>query len=410
MTKFENIQRKYTREYIEDLYYNKKLTKTKIAQKCKLSAWMINKLFEYYNIQCRSYSEAARLQPKQLLKHYGHDLDTKDGLEKIYNKYSCSQICKKFNINAQLLYRRLKKFNIPTKLKPHQRITKNELKNLYYNKKMSQAKIAQAYNVSKYTITKLFKLYRLKGRTFSEASKLRSKIISSQMQKQWADPKYIAKMSNGYDSIKQKMAHMSRRQLSRVSSTQKILYSILDDLGIPYESEKTIGWWIYDCYLPKHNIIIECQDDYWHSLKKTKIRDKAKATYLEEYYPHIQLKHIWEHEFLCRDRVTELIKYWTKIYKFQQIDFNLKDVNINIISDNSAKLFIAKYHYYGKIGKNSTKFGAYIDNKLIAVCCFASITRNETATRLEVIRNARINQILYTSIISKEEFQHMVNI
>ena len=56
----------------------------------------------------------------------------------------------------------------------------------------------------------------------------------------------------------------------------------LDTLGIAYEFQKIIGRCIVDYYLPEHNIVIECDGDYWHSLPKNKARDKKRDRWLIE--------------------------------------------------------------------------------------------------------------------------------
>ena len=319
-----------------------------------------------------------------ILKHFGPELDTKEGLEKFYYSTGCAEICKKLNINAKLLYRRLQEFGIPPKNKPTYDaiLTKEWFEENYYKNKLSISELAKKVNISTKTILILFKKHQIKARSFSEAGKLRSSIIRSQMKKQWSDPNYIKKMTGNYSSIKEKMAILSQNQLGKVSKIQTILYSILDDLKIKYEPEKIIGFWTYDCFIPDHNLIIECQGDYWHKQKEAQVCDQTKATYLERYFPQYKLKHIWEHEFMCKDRIIKLIKYWTGIDKPELIDFNFQDIVIKEVSDEDAKLFIAKYHYFGRIGRNSVKYGAFLGDMLVAVCTFASITRRESATRI----------------------------
>lgn len=323
--------------------------------------------------------KSVLLGNKMLLKFFGPELDTKAGLEKLYYSHSSAEICRMFNINGRLLYRRLKRFRIKIKGLTTTKITKEYLVDLYNNRQLSREGIVKTTGLSRATIDRLFRKYSIHGRNFREASLLRSNLIQEQMRKQWSDPSYRKKMMGNYSSIKEKMAFLSQNQLGKISSIQKILYSILNDLNIKYEPEKIIGFWTYDCYLPDYNLIIECQGDYWHSMNKARINDTAKATYLEKYFPDLRIKHIWEHEFMCKNRIIDLIKYWTDKKKVEMIDFNFSGVIINEIDDEEAKLFISKYHYFGRIGRSSTKYGAYVNDTLVAVCCFASITRTETA-------------------------------
>jgi hypothetical protein len=256
---------------------------------------------------------------------------------------------------------------------------------------MSKPELAKKAGVSIATINKSFKQYNIKGRSFREASLLRSNKIQRRMKELWQDQSYVKKMIGKYDTVKEKMAYLANDQLGKPSSIQLILYSILDDLKIKYEIEKIIGFWTYDCILPDHNLIIECQGEYWHKKDKAKINDQAKATYLERYFPHLKLKHIWEHEFHCKDRIVDLIKYWTGS-GWNPIDFSFDDVEIIHITDDEARKFVAKYHYFGRIGKNSIRYGVKLGNDLIAVCAFSTITRKESADKLG-IKTAEIREL-----------------
>ena len=50
----------------------------------------------------------------------------------------------------------------------------------------------------------------------------------------------------------------------------------LNELGITYEPQVMFGDFCVDFLLPKHNIIIECDGNYWHSSLYAKNRDKIK--------------------------------------------------------------------------------------------------------------------------------------
>ena len=96
------------------------------------------------------------------------------------------------------------------------------------------------------------------------------------------------------------------------------------------ESIKTkIGYHQFDCLVPKqetltHNLLIECDGDYWHSLPKVIRRDKAKFTYIDKYFKDShEIFYIFEHEFYTQDRVINRLKAKLGI-DLQQIDFNFK--------------------------------------------------------------------------------------
>lgn len=108
--------------------------------------------------------------------------------------------------------------------------------------------------------------------------------LSVSSKKAWADKQY-----------RSKQAVNRANQSGKISNIQEILYSILDDLGIKYyreyenkpnNSQCIIGPYNFDCVVPrdgKPDLLIECQGNYWHSLKSSIRNDKAKATYVEKY-------------------------------------------------------------------------------------------------------------------------------
>lgn len=59
-----------------------------------------------------------------------------------------------------------------------------------------------------------------------------------------------------------------------------IVEKLLQSLGIEFEAQKPIGWYVVDFYIPSKNLVVECDGDYWHSIPKVKVRDGQKDTYL----------------------------------------------------------------------------------------------------------------------------------
>ncbi len=65
------------------------------------------------------------------------------------------------------------------------------------------------------------------------------------------------------------------------TSIEKKVYSELIKRGFLFEKQKLInGKFLVDAYIPKLNLVIEADGDYWHSLDRVKKRDKAKNAYL----------------------------------------------------------------------------------------------------------------------------------
>lgn len=101
--------------------------------------------------------------------------------------------------------------------------------------------------------------------------------------------------------------------------------SILDELHIKYEEEKTLSYWNFDVYLIDYNIYIEIDGDYWHSnpkiypngpkTKSQKInytRDISKNKYCQK--NNIELYRFWESDILSsRENIICILKKLLKL-------------------------------------------------------------------------------------------------
>ena len=196
----------------------------------------------------------------------------------------------------------------------------------------------------------------------------------------WQDLEYRAKMA------------VIRAAQPRVSSIQTLLYSILDDLNVRYyreyldkpaDKECQIGPWNFDCVVPTATklLLIECQGEYWHSLKENSARDKAKASYITNNLSgKYELKYLWEHEFSCQDKIRETLKYWLGLSKQEQVDYDLNVVDIRLSPASDYRLLLGKYHYLPNAGRGGLAYGAYLGDVLIAVCVFSPLIRQNIDT------------------------------
>lgn len=66
------------------------------------------------------------------------------------------------------------------------------------------------------------------------------------------------------------------------SSLEMIIRQQLQSLNETFEQEKRFGRFRADFYLPKRNLIIECDGEYWHMTQKIKLRDQRKNKLLQE--------------------------------------------------------------------------------------------------------------------------------
>lgn len=221
-----------------------------------------------------------------------------------------------------------------------------------------------------------------KRRLASNSSKARCTIevkekIREQSKRIWKDLNY-----------KRVQAEQRSRQSFAISSIQKHLYEMLDDLKIAYyreyddkpnDPETVIGPYNFDCVIPRPGLptlLIECHGDYWHSSEKTVRKDEQKQSYITNNFKgQYELKTIWEHEFKCKDKVHELLKYWLGITEYELATFSFADLSIRQIQVKEANTLLDKYHYLSGCGRGGIIYGAYQSDSLVAVCSFSTLIR-----------------------------------
>ena len=62
---------------------------------------------------------------------------------------------------------------------------------------------------------------------------------------------------------------------------EKIVASLLDELGIAYEVQVPIGKYCADFLIPEQGLVVECDGTYWHSKSGAAARDARKDLYLQ---------------------------------------------------------------------------------------------------------------------------------
>lgn len=73
------------------------------------------------------------------------------------------------------------------------------------------------------------------------------------------------------------------KDFKQFTSIEKMVYQELRERGLLFEKQKLInGKFIVDAYIPSLNLIIEADGNYWHSLDKTRRKDKAENAYLKK--------------------------------------------------------------------------------------------------------------------------------
>lgn len=101
-------------------------------------------------------------------------------------------------------------------------------------------------------------------------------------------------------------------QRANPSSIEKIIWEVLDELNINYETQIPFanGKFIVDIYVPNKKLIIEVNGDYWHNLKERKRRDKMLKKFVNE--NDYKIIWLWESDIQKSSRQT-LLKHISKL-------------------------------------------------------------------------------------------------
>jgi hypothetical protein len=204
----------------------------------------------------------------------------------------------------------------------------------------------------------------------------------------WRRPGHKEKMLKILNSAKhrEKMVDIQLKNPGKLSPLQYRLYQILSAMGINYYEEgyKTkIGYYVFDCIIPKQdkmkkNIAIECHGEFVHHRPGKRKKDKAKETYLLSYFgDQYDLKVLWGRWFLFRGKIESLISEWmdNKI-EYEQIDFSFNDIMIREdITYKDATKFLSEYHYLYTCPRGSKYFGAFLEDKMVAIGLFSPLIR-----------------------------------
>lgn len=112
----------------------------------------------------------------------------------------------------------------------------------------------------------------------------------------------------------------------RTSKLENRFAALLKKWGLKYKRQYKIRHKYYDFYLPKYNLLIETDGDYWHGNKKKykqlnsiQVRSKANDIYKDVIakVKGYELIRFWEHQIQKTPRLVEK-KLFDKIHLIQE--------------------------------------------------------------------------------------------
>ena len=216
-----------------------------------------------------------------------------------------------------------------------------------------------------------------------ESEEYRQKVVIAQ-RRLWENQKY-----------RERMANIRASHSGKDSILERVTQQLLNLLNVEYNKHYVIGPYEFDLFVQSYDLLIECQGEYWHSLDKAKKNDAVKSTYIDEYFPQLQLLYLYERDFLNPEIVKQ--KLAKAIYgentEVTEIDFLFSDIQIQKL-DMKKKLkdsfysepeeFLQSFHYAGFGRSAKVIYGAYLGDKLTAICKFAGVVRKEVATSMKL--------------------------
>ena len=224
-----------------------------------------------------------------------------------------------------------------------------------------------------------------------EDTEYREKVIQG-IKNHWLNPTYRKIRSDQSrlmwknESYREKSGLARSAQSGKPSSIEIVTSSILDGLSLKYETQKPVGHYLFDFFLPDHDVYIEVQGEYWHSREGVASKDASKFTYLETAKPNSRLLYLFEREFMNPNSIIAKICNFLSNSKIEvsMENFEFKSVDIKQISKEDASKILSSYHYAGLGRSAKLIFGAYLGDELAAVCKLSTAVRAEVATSMDM--------------------------
>lgn len=342
------------KEWLENEYINNKKSLRQIAEECEVSQASIANYLQAFEIP-RKHDAPAPYKNKDWL------YDQRVNQNKTYE-----EIAEKFNVDRKTIWYYAKKFEIKHKVK-------NRGGNKGGNKKESKADILVDITChlcgspSQKTLKYMERRKKLNKNIFFCSRKCADQYHSNQMKgennpnfegefhgdrnhpafspeahreralkmvEKWRENGYFEELQKNLQEGHKKFfetpegkakrhengikATLLQKEKGFKSSLETGVAELLDDLGLKYEDQKEMYFWVVDFYLPEYDLVIEANGDYWHAnpraynesnmtstQKSRRTRDRKLKAYIQGAKKH-NLLVIWEHDFY--NNIEEVIK------------------------------------------------------------------------------------------------------
>jgi G:T-mismatch repair DNA endonuclease (very short patch repair protein) len=198
-----------------------------------------------------------------------------------------------------------------------QNLTKELLKELYWEKELSQGQIAKELGITQSAIKEKMKRFDIPRRGKGNSGSRNGMFGRTHTQKaiekmraanhrQFSDPK--AREQAAINSARA----IAEGRIKKTRTKPEVLFSeILDSLSITYDWQYRIGRYVYDFHIQQENLLIEVNGTFWHAdprfydhsnLGKTQRRnvDRDMKKAMAALEKGFRLAYFWEYD-ICTD-------------------------------------------------------------------------------------------------------------
>lgn len=358
---FENVKNKISKEYLEELYLNQKLSIDDITKVVHICRQHISGLIKYYSIHrdnSKLRSEKYRDPNSPLQKHF-RDICDRISKETIYQWYvvedhNYKDAPKHFGINRSMF----------DKLCSHYNIKKDKSKSRYKGIQTCKEK----YGVDNFTNWKKGQ----KTRILNSGSLEESYKQGLEKQKKTNLQKYGTEI---YFNSK----HMATYFKKKNSKPNNDFRKLLDEHGIEYSQEFVIESKSYDFKV--NNTLIEINPTITHNVDWSPYGDhkgKCNKYHLEKTKLAIsnnyECIHVWDWD--DKNKIINLLCNRPTIYA--------RNCELRTVSTKEATEYLNKYHLQG-YARSSIRLGLYKGNELVSIMTFSKARYNKSY-QYELIR------------------------
>lgn len=145
--------------------------------------------------------------------------------------------------------------------------------------------IAEKHGLVRFTLMRWCKKYGVKTRTISEDNCRRYSTMTEEQKKDQTKKanEGIRKLFKDPQWKEQQIEKVMRAQDMKPSGPENLFYQKITEMGYYPERQyrKGMGGFALDFAFPDIKLAIEIDGEYWHSLEKTKIKDRRRNYFLE---------------------------------------------------------------------------------------------------------------------------------